>query len=122
MAYSPARGVILSNFAFARKAIPGAGDVMKCGWRWALPLALFAAPTPAAYKCLEDSGRIFYQAAPCPANTRGGDMSLNVNRPFTGQARRPPAPETTPIPAEQTDLPIGGEPNQNAPSPDGESR
>jgi hypothetical protein len=101
-------------------------NVMRCrcsgGWYWAMPLVLFAAPTPAAYKCVEDNGRIFYQAAPCPANTRGGDMSLNVNRPFAGQARRPPAPEATPIPAEPTDLPIDGEPNQNAPPPDGESR
>ena len=49
---------------------------------WAILLALLAAPALAANKCVEASGRIFYQAAPCPANTRGGDMQLNVNRPF----------------------------------------
>jgi hypothetical protein len=60
-------------------------------WGWTLPLALLAAPAPApaANKCVETSGRVFYQAAPCPPNTRGGDLSLNVNRPFTGQAQRP---------------------------------
>ena len=52
---------------------------------------LLAAPALAANKCIDASGRIVYQAAPCPANTRGGDMSLNVNRPFTGQARSPAA-------------------------------
>lgn len=45
----------------------------------------------------EASGRIFYQAAPCPANTHGGDMSLNVNRPFTGQAQPPATINSSPI-------------------------
>ncbi|MFO1422495.1 MAG: hypothetical protein U1F70_02415 [Candidatus Competibacteraceae bacterium] len=52
-------------------------------------LSLLAAPALAANKCVEANGRIFYQDAPCPANTRGGDMSLNVNRPFTGRAKPP---------------------------------
>ena len=56
---------------------------------WVIPLALLAAPALTANKCVETGGRIFYQAAPCPANTRGGDMHLNVNRPFTGQAKPP---------------------------------
>ena len=54
-------------------------------------LGLLAEPALAANKCIDASGRIIYQAAPCPANTRGGDMSLNVNRPFTGQAKSPAA-------------------------------
>ncbi len=62
------------------------------GEGWVLLLSLLATPALAANKCVESSGRIFYQAAPCPASVRGGDMSLNVNRPFTGQAR-PPALE-----------------------------
>jgi len=64
---------------------------------WVIPLALFTAPTLAANKCIEASGRIFYQAAPCPANTHGGDMSLNVNRPFTGQAQPPATINSSPI-------------------------
>lgn len=59
---------------------------------WVIPLALLAVPTLAANKCVETGGRVFYQATPCPANTRGGDMRLNVNRPFTGQAKPPPTP------------------------------
>ena len=59
------------------------------GWSWAiLLLNLPAPPTLAANKCIEPNGRIFYQAAPCPGNARGGDMSLNINRPFTGQVKR----------------------------------
>lgn len=57
------------------------------GWGWVMLPGLLAAPALAANKCIDASGRIIYQAAPCPANTRGGDMSLNVNRPFTGQAK-----------------------------------
>lgn len=43
----------------------------------------------AVNKCIEDSGRIFYQDAPCPAHTRGGELSDNANRTFAGQAPRP---------------------------------
>ncbi len=68
---------------------------------WVIPLASLAAPTLAANKCVETGGRIFYQAAPCPVHTRGGDMRLNVNRPFTGQAKPPtPTPISTTITGE----------------------
>ena len=73
-----------------------------------LLLSLFTLPVPAAAaanKCMEHSGRIFYQAAPCPVNTQGGDMSLNVNRTRTGPAQRPPTPATAPVTAEQATLP-----------------
>lgn len=70
-------------------------------WGLAILLSLLAAPTLAANKCVETSGRVFYQDAPCPANTRGGDMSLNVNRPFTGQAK-PPPPIAPPLIAPST--------------------
>lgn len=56
---------------------------------WAILPGLLAAPALAANKCVETSGRIFYQAEPCPPNTHGGDLRLNVNRPFTGQSNRP---------------------------------
>ncbi|MDG4595802.1 MAG: hypothetical protein P9F75_08940 [Candidatus Contendobacter sp.] len=59
------------------------------GKGWVLLLSLLVAPALAANKCVEANGRVFYQDAPCPANARGGDMSLNVNRPFTGQAKPP---------------------------------
>ncbi|MFO1422438.1 MAG: hypothetical protein U1F70_02120 [Candidatus Competibacteraceae bacterium] len=59
------------------------------GEGWLLLLSLLAVPALAANKCVEANGRIFYQDAPCPANARGGDMSLNVNRPFTGRAKPP---------------------------------
>ena len=54
-------------------------------------LSLLATPVLAANKCIDPSGRISYQADPCPANSHGGDMSLNINRPFTGQAGIPAA-------------------------------
>jgi len=54
-------------------------------------LSLLATPVLAANKCVDPSGRISYQADPCPASSRGGDMSLNINRPFTGQAGIPAA-------------------------------
>jgi hypothetical protein len=63
---------------------------MKQGSRcWVTLLGLLAAPALAANKCVDASGRISYQAAPCPASARGGDMGLNVNRPFAGQAKNP---------------------------------
>lgn len=58
-------------------------------WIWAALPGLLAAPALAANKCVEVNGRIFYQDAPCPPNTHGGDLRLNVNRPFTGQSSRP---------------------------------
>lgn len=56
-------------------------------WHGIVLLGLLASPALAANKCIEGSGRIFYQAAPCPVNTRGGDMRLNINQPFTGEAK-----------------------------------
>jgi hypothetical protein len=56
---------------------------------WMVLLSFSTIPCLAVNKCVERSGRIFYQDAPCPADTYGGDMSLNVNRPFTGQAAPP---------------------------------
>lgn len=83
-------------------------------WQWAIPLVLLAAPTLAANKCVEASGRIFYQAAPCPPNTRGGDMSLNVNRPFTGQARRPALTDATAVAPKPAVAPADREPDPSA--------
>ena len=48
------------------------------GWILLL-LALLAAPALAASRCVDVSGRIFYQAAPYPANARDDDMALNAN-------------------------------------------
>ena len=58
-------------------------------WIWAVLPGLLAAPALAANKCVETNGRIFYQADPCPPNTHGGDLRLNVNRPFSGQSSGP---------------------------------
>ena len=77
---------------------------------WVIPLALLAVPTLAANKCVETGGRVFYQATPCPANTRGGDMRLNVNRPFTGQAK-----PSTPTPISTTTTGEMDPPDQNDP-------
>lgn len=59
--------------------------------RWAgiVLLSLLTTPVMAANKCVENNGRIFYQDAPCPANTHGGEMSQNVNQTFSGKAERP---------------------------------
>ncbi|MCB1823285.1 MAG: hypothetical protein KDJ54_01290 [Candidatus Competibacteraceae bacterium] len=54
-------------------------------------LSLLATPVLAANKCVDPSGRISYQAMPCPEHSRGGDMSLNVNRPFAGRSSGPVA-------------------------------
>ena len=54
-------------------------------------LSLLATPVLAANKCVDPSGRISYQADPLSGQPRGGDMSLNINRPFTGQAGIPTA-------------------------------
>ncbi len=56
---------------------------------WVVLLSLSTSPCLAVNKCVERSGRIFYQDAPCPTDTYGGEMSLNVNRSFTGQAASP---------------------------------
>jgi len=84
-------------------------------------LSLLAAPALAANKCVEPSGRIFYQDAPCPANTHGGDMSLNANRPFTGQAK-PPPPVAPPLIAPSTPEPPdqGGQDEGEKPPKDAE--
>lgn len=76
------------------------------GKGWGLLLSLLAAPALAANKCVEASGRIFYQAAPCPANARGGDMSLNINRPFTGQAKAPALGGASAIPTDNPAVPL----------------
>ncbi len=49
-----------------------------------LPLSVLAAS-----KCIDDQGRIFYQDQPCPEHARGGEMSHNANRTFSGRALRP---------------------------------
>lgn len=64
---------------------------MKYGnWGWIIVSGLLVTPALAANKCLDAGGRISYQEAPCPAATHGGDMSLNVNRSVSGQAKPPP--------------------------------
>ncbi len=63
------------------------------GWNGAVFVlwSLLTGPAWSAYKCVEEGGRIFYQDAPCPANTRGGELSQNANRTVTGHAPRPAA-------------------------------
>ena len=75
--------------------------------------SLLSGPAGAAYKCLEDGGRVFYQDAPCPAHTHGGELHQNVNRTASGRAPPPvfdtpqtpccapesPPPSTPPPPA-----------------------
>lgn len=88
-------------------------------WAWTgIVLSnLLITPALAAYKCVEDSGRVFYQDAPCPANTHGGDISRNVNRTFSGQAE-PPAPliqgEMAVTPGNEP-APMENEPNDEQP-------
>lgn len=82
-------------------------------------LSLLATPVLAANKCVDPSGRISYQAEPCPANSRGGDMSLNVNRPFTGQAGRPVVDLNTFTPGKEVLSPANGQ-NREVRSLDGE--
>ena len=87
---------------------------------WAvLLISLWAAPVRAVNKCIEANGRIFYQNAPCPATARGGDMTLNVNRPVTGQAQGPDLTGATPPITGQVLLPDSdAKPNQTAAPPD----
>ena len=87
------------------------------GWALLL-LALLAAPALAANKCVDMSGRIFYQAAPCPANARGGDMALNANRTFSGRAKNP-STEAAAVTMSNPDPPINGKPDRNAPIEEG---
>lgn len=91
------------------------GNVMK---RWNLAgivlLVVLVTPALAVNKCIENSGRIFYQAAPCPANTHGGKMSQNINRTFSGQVQRP---ATTGV---ITVIPDNTPPIQNETSRDGQ--
>ncbi len=86
-------------------------------WIWAILPGLLATPARAANKCVEASGRIFYQAAPCPPNTYGGDLRWNVNRPFTGQSSRPVAEEALTITTEgdQRDPPTAPAPDARSP-------
>ncbi|HCB13033.1 MAG TPA: hypothetical protein DEP36_05625 [Gammaproteobacteria bacterium] len=88
---------------------------MKC-WNWAGIMLLIVPVTPAlaVNKCVENSGRIFYQAAPCPANTHGGELSRNINRTFSGQVQRS---ATTGV---ITVIPDNTLPVQNQASPDGQ--
>lgn len=44
---------------------------------------LLTGPAGAAYQCLEEGGRLFYQDAPCPASTQGGERNPKVNRTFS---------------------------------------
>ena len=73
---------------------------MKGNKDWAvavLLMTLFTMPVLAANKCIDAGGRVIYQDAPCPVTTHGGDMTLNVNRPVTGQAKSPELTGTAPI-------------------------
>ena len=89
---------------------------MKCHTGFGLiVLSLLAPPALAANKCIDPSGRISYQAEPCPANSRGGDMSLNVNRPFTGQAGIPAANPNTFTPGHQVLSPADGQQQEARP-------
>jgi len=88
---------------------------MKNGnWIWAALLGLLVAPALAANKCIDASGRISYQATPCPKNTRGGDMSLNINRPFTGQAKSPVTEGAAAVTTESEDSSLNNGQDRNA--------
>ncbi|CDH47501.1 MAG: hypothetical protein IPL59_16435 [Candidatus Competibacteraceae bacterium] len=82
------------------------------GWTMLL-LALLTAPALAANKCVEVSGRIFYQAAPCPASARGGDMALNANRTFSGQAQHSSTEAAATATTSNADSLINSEPDHN---------
>lgn len=95
---------------------------MSYGTRYCSIIALAllgAAPALAtSYKCIDGDGRIIYQDAPCPSNMRGGEMSLNVNRPFTGKAKHSPTPPDMSLPAmDVTDVPPIMEPPDSAKAP-----
>ena len=82
---------------------------------WVLLLGALAAPALAANKCVDASGRISYQATPCPANAHGGDMSLNINRPFAGQAKSPSTAGSADATTDQEDSLPQTEQDRNAP-------
>ena len=89
---------------------------MKQGSRyWVMLLGVLAAPALAANKCVDASGRISYQATPCPANAHGGDMSLNINRPFAGQAKSPSTAGSAAATTDQEDSLLQNEQDRNAP-------
>ena len=88
---------------------------MKQGSRyWVTLLGALAAPALAANKCVDASGRISYQATPCPANAHGGDMRLNINRPFAGQANNPSAAGSAATTMDQEDSLLQNEQDRNA--------
>ncbi|NJM10913.1 MAG: hypothetical protein HC889_02460 [Synechococcaceae cyanobacterium SM1_2_3] len=77
---------------------------------WIMLLSLFATPALAANKCVETKRADFLSAAPCPANAHGGEMSLNVNRPFIGQADSRQAQQAI-IVTESLNPPVNSEQN-----------
>ena len=98
---------------------------MKGNKDWAVAVLLmtsFTMPVLAANKCIDAGGRVIYQDAPCPVTTHGGDMTLNVNRPVTGQAKSPELTGTAPITG-QVLLPNQDSPTDHAaPSSSGAER
>ena len=76
--------------------------------------SLLSGPAGAAYKCLEDGGRVFYQDAPCPAHTHGGELHQNVNRTASGRAP-PPVFETPQTPCCAPESPPPSTPPPPAP-------
>ena len=100
---------------------------MKGNKDWAVAVAVllmtsFTMPVLAANKCIDAEGRVIYQDAPCPVTTHGGDMTLNVNRPVTGQAKSPELTGTAPITG-QVLLPDQDSPTDHAaPSSSGAER
>ena len=82
---------------------------------WIVVLSLIAAPTLAANKCMDENGRITYQALPCPADTQGGDMSLNVNRVYSGRVKAPTVEETPPGAPSDQKTPVASEAQPNQP-------
>ena len=89
---------------------------MKQGSRyWVMLLGLLAAPALAANKCVDASGRISYQATPCPANAHGGDMRLNINRPFAGQVKSPSTAGSAAVTMDHEDSLPQTEQDRNAP-------
>lgn len=75
-----------------------------------IPLAFSTLPALAAYKCIDESGAILYQDGPCPSNMRGGEMRLNANRSFSGQANSPESTRNfVPLPPDESMLPTFSE-------------
>lgn len=88
------------------------------GLAWLASLATM--PALGAYKCVDDQGRITYQALPCPADTQGGAIHFNVNQSFRGRVLAPaaedPALVITPLSSEPTEGTIPATP-LDQPSP-----